>query len=185
MVAVNKRSLFPSIDEVRCKFKDFDVIGICETWLNSSYTDNLVNIDTYTLFRIDREEGNIENATNKNKRGGGLALYIGSKFKGHCKKLDACSKITTDLEQLWVILEKPNVRNVAVCILYKPPTGDVELALKQLTVSIKTIQSLYDVEFVIMGDMNVNYRVRHSKHFEFLKEFKHTQNLVQLIADPY
>ena len=36
-VTVNIRSLYPSIDEVRTKFKDFDVIGVCETWLNNTY----------------------------------------------------------------------------------------------------------------------------------------------------
>ena len=183
-VTVNIRSLYPSIDEVRCKFKDFDIIGICETWLNSSYTDNLIDIESFSLYIIDRESGNILNIANQKKKGGGLAMYIGSKFKGHCEQIYDCSKITKDLEQLWVLLEKPNVRKIATCILYKPPTGDVETALKELTVSIEFIQSVHDVEFVIMGDMNVNYRDRHSKCFEFLKEFERAQNLKQMISEP-
>ena len=184
-VAVNIRSLYPSIEEVRCKFKEFDCIGVCETWLNNTYPDNLINIETFSLFRFDRETGNIQNAPNKNKKGGGIALYVGSKFKGHSEMIQNCSNISKDLEQLWVILDKPNVKKIAVCIVYKPPSGDIENALTELTQSIEHISSTYNnTEVVIMGDLNVNYRERHCKDFESLKEFERTHNLVQLIKDP-
>ena len=32
-VALNIKSLYPSIDEVRCKLNNYDIFGICETWL--------------------------------------------------------------------------------------------------------------------------------------------------------
>ena len=115
LVALNIRSLYPSIDEVKCKFSAFDCIGISETWLNESYTDNLVSIDTFTLYRLDREAGNILNHVNKNKCGGGLIMYIGSKYKGHSEQITECCSITIHLEQLWVILNKPNTRKMAIC----------------------------------------------------------------------
>ena len=180
-VAVNVRSLYPSIEEVRCKFRDFDIIGICETWLNDSHHDKLIDIKTFELFRLDR---NVCNGIDKVKRGGGLVLYVGRKFLGHAQQLTACCKCTKDIEQLWVLLEKPNVRKTAICILYRPPNGDIETAIKELSASIDHIQSLHDVEFVIMGDMNINYRNRQSKAFEALKEFERVYNLAQLIKDP-
>ena len=183
-VAVNIRSLYPSIDEVRCKFKEFDCIGISETWLTDSYPDNLINIENFSIHRLDREKGNTLNLSNSNKKGGGVALYVGSKFKGHNRQVSECCKITTNIEQLWVLLEKPNVRKMAICIMYKPPSGDTEKALKEISDSIEFIQSLHSTEVIIMGDMNVNYRERHTKNFDLLKEFERTHNFVQLIKDP-
>ena len=176
-VTVNIRSLYPSFDEVRSKFNEFDIIGVCETWLNSTYDDNLIHINNYTLFRLDRGKGL------PNKRGGGLVVYVGSKFQGHAKQLDDICKITKKLEQLWIILEKPNVRKTAVCI-YRPPSGDLQHAISELSISIDYIQSCFDAETIIMGDMNVNYRDRHSVTFDWLKDFERIYNLKQLIKDP-
>ena len=184
IVSVNIRSLYPSIDEVRCKFKNFDVIGICETWLNNTYDDNLVLLDNYMLFRADRESGNILNQQSKSKRGGGLAIYVGSKFRGHVNQFDECTKITKNLEQMWLFLDKPNVRKMAICMLYRPPNGEVQLAFDELSVSIDYIQARFDVELVIMGDVNINYRDRHNNAFDVMKEFERVYNLDQLIHDP-
>ena len=183
-VAINIRSLYPSIDEVKCKFKEFDVIGICETWLNNSYDDNLISIENYNLYRQDREVGNILNQSNRLKKGGGLVIYIGSKFRNHSTQITSCCKVSNNLEQLWVLFDKPNVRKTAICMLYRPPNGDVETAISELSNSVDYIQSLCDVELLIMGDMNVNYRERHNVAFEMLKEFERVYNLVQLIKDP-
>ena len=81
-------------------------------------------------------------------------------------------------------MDKPNVKKTAVCIVYKPPSGDIVNALTELTQSIEHISSTHKTEVVIMGDMNVNYRERHCKDFESLKEFERSHNLVQLIKDP-
>ena len=45
------------------------------------------------------------------------------------------------------------------------------------------VKSKFDIEFTIMGDMNINYRDRHSKSFELLKEFERVYNFTQLISD--
>ena len=183
-VAVNIRSLYPSIDEARCKFKEFDSIGICETWLNNTYDNNLIDINTFDMYRLDREAGDIRNLSNNKKKGGGLVMYIGSKFRNHSSQISSCCRITKHLEQLWVLLNKPNVRKTAACILYRLPTGDVETAINELSTSIDYIKSLCKSEFVIMGDMNVNYRDRHNIVFDVLKEFERVYNFVQLIRDP-
>ena len=70
------------------------MIGICKTWLNNTHDDNLVNFDNFTLFIVDREFGNIRNVNQRSKRGGGLIVYVGSKFKGHVNQIDTCIKIS-------------------------------------------------------------------------------------------
>ena len=47
----------------------FDIIGITETWLNNSISDNEMSIAGYTLHRNDRKEVD-------KHRGGGVALYV-------------------------------------------------------------------------------------------------------------
>ena len=71
-VSFNIRSLYPSIEEVQYKMKHFAVIGICETWLNSTYSNTLVEIENFSMYRLDRESGNILNQKKNTKRGGGL-----------------------------------------------------------------------------------------------------------------
>lgn len=43
------------------------IIGIIETWLNDIIQDNLINIDGFSLIRLDRASP---------KRGGGLLFNI-------------------------------------------------------------------------------------------------------------
>ena len=44
----------------------YDIIAVCETWLNDSTPDSLINCnDTYTIIRKDR-----------NTRGGGVCLFL-------------------------------------------------------------------------------------------------------------
>ena len=122
--------------------------------------------------------------TTVHNRGGGLVLYVGSKFLNHSSQINSCSTITKNLEQLWILLDKPNVRKIVVCILYRPLSGDADTAIKELSNSIEYVQSLCDAELVVMGDMNVNYRDRHSKSFDKIKEFERVFNLTQLISEP-
>ena len=48
-----------------CLSADCDVLGITESWLSDEILDSEVSIPGYTIVRLDR-----------NRHGGGLALYI-------------------------------------------------------------------------------------------------------------
>ena len=76
---LNVRSLWPNIDELRAQFTDFDILGICETWLNPSMSSQMINLYKYKLFRLDRESG---------KRGRGLVIYITEHLYEHSRTLD-------------------------------------------------------------------------------------------------
>ena len=73
---------------------------------------------------------------------------------------------------MWLLFDKPNVRKIALCMLYRPPTGDIQYAFDELSASVDYVQPIADTEFVIIGDMNLNYRDRHSKSFYIAKEFE-------------
>lgn len=54
------------------KSTDADIVVISETWLTKSIADNDINMVGYNVYRTDRPE-----------KGGGIAVYVKSKF-------DAC-----------------------------------------------------------------------------------------------
>ena len=181
VLMINIRSLYSSIDELSVKIKGYDVIAVCETWLNSSYTDEMINIPEYNVMRLDREAGNIRSASNKVKRGGGVLFYVHSKFVNYTTIIRDCSKITYNLEQLWICIDKPNVRKCIVGVLYRPPSSDVTVSLKELSSTMDYLQTLVHTEYIIMGDLNVNYNRRDTKGFKLLKDFERIYNLTQVI----
>lgn len=72
---LNVRSLPAHFDEIQAliQVNSFDIFLMTETWLNSTWEDNLINIDGYDIFPCDRKD-----------RGGGAALYIKNSLI--CKK---------------------------------------------------------------------------------------------------
>ena len=62
--------------------------------------------------------------------------------------------------------------------------NSVEAAVRELPTSLDYVRTLCDFEIVIMGDMNVNYRERHTRAFEMLKEFERVYNLHQSVKEP-
>ena len=183
-VMMNIRSLYSSVDELALKFGNVDLIACCETWLNSSYTNEMINIDGFDIIRLDRSAGNLLNVRNNPKRGGGVLFYVSKKYEGHVSIIANCSKISHNLEQLWISITKPDVRQMIVGILYRPPTSKVKDSIEELTVSLDYMRSICNAEFLIAGDLNVNYNLRHSKQFEILKDFERKYNLTQLIKTP-
>lgn len=55
-IHVNVRSLFNKIDAIClwAKLTESDIIVLSETWLKPSITSNMIHIEGYNLFRMDR-----------------------------------------------------------------------------------------------------------------------------------
>ena len=68
-IHINVRSLIPKIDELRLISRNSNaaVIGVSETWLDSTVMDSEIKIDNYILSRRDR-----------NRNGGGVCVYVRS-----------------------------------------------------------------------------------------------------------
>ena len=178
---MNVRSLYSSVDEIALKFGNIDVIALCETWLNESVTDEMLNIPGYKILRLDRTAGNIRNARDRPKRGGGLLFYISERYSNNVSIISTCSKVTYNLEQLWICIQKPNVRKMTIGVVYRPPHAKVEEAVSELTNSLTYIKDLSDAEVIVSGDLNINYNQRHSKGFELLKNMERNFNFAQII----
>ena len=70
------------------------VIGIIESWLDSSVTDSEINITDYSILRRDR-----------NREGGGVCIYIRNDF---------IFKLIKTLETVWAELYIPKTRPILI-----------------------------------------------------------------------
>ena len=184
IVSVNIRSLYSSLNELSVRFKDFDIICCCETWLNNTFTDQMIKIDGFECFRLDRECGNILNKAYKPKRGGGLIVYVKKDLSNFAQIIPHVSHISDNIEQLWVKIVKPNVRSLLLGVVYRSPSGKVADSLEELSSSLTNILDSFQGEIAIVGDFNINYSLRHTPAFKSLKDFERTFNLDQIIKSP-
>jgi len=87
------------------------ILAVSETHLDDTVLDTEISIDGYNIFRRDR-----------NKHGGGIALYIRNNFP-----VTLCSEFISDnLESLWVKVHLPHLKPVLVGCCYRPPGTDVQ-----------------------------------------------------------
>ena len=152
-----------------------------ETWLNSSYTNQMIDIEGFEIFRLDREAGNIRTKAGKLKRGGGLIIYVKKELAEYTSIVEEASSILPEIEQLWIRIEKPNTGIKIIANIYRPPCSNLQAALASLSKATKLAQDNYRREIVILGDFNVNYNLRHTPAFKLLKTFERDFNLTQLI----
>lgn len=75
IVHVNSRSVIQHFDELHSTFLDgsLDIVTFTESWLHSNCADSLIEVQGYTLHRLDRQTKTRHGAI---KRGGGIVVYI-------------------------------------------------------------------------------------------------------------
>ncbi|CAM4601352.1 unnamed protein product [Lepidochelys olivacea] len=123
--------------EVLVMSKNYDVIGITETWWDNSHDWSTV-MDGYKLFRKDRQ----------GRKGGGVALYVREQYD--------CSELRYGTvekpECLWIKFRSVcNKSDVVVGVCYRPPDqGDEvdEAFFRQLTEATRSHA------LILMGDFN-------------------------------
>ena len=119
--------------------ENFDIIGITETWLNSSISDSEMNINGYTLHRKDRNDA-------EKHRGGGVALYVHNDL--NCTHRDEIFEQNFP-ESIWCNINC-NRGNTLVGVCYRSPDS-VEINDEALYSIINRVGT---EEVVIMGDFN-------------------------------
>ena len=91
-----------------------EVCAITETWLNDDISDCKLLPDEFTIYRKDRS------TTIPGKRGGGVLLVIKKNIKA-CRK----PELEPDKEIIVCEIEGPKYKNVAIILLYIPPSSDL------------------------------------------------------------
>ena len=166
-IHANARSLFNKMSEFRILAKNSRsaVIGVSETWLDSSHTDSSISIDGYTVIHRDRDG-----------HAGGVCLYIREDLP-YRTRLDLCNN---DLEDLWVEILLPKSKPIYVCVCYRNEQN--KNLLKSLETSISNLRS--DCDFLVLGDFNICLINSKSKLCKDYKSLLNLYNCKQLIDSP-
>ena len=143
----NARSVIPKFDELRLttSFVNADVVIVTESWLHSTIEDDLLQLNSYEVFRCDR----------KFRRGGGVCIWAKSKFKPSLFAL--VSAVPPAIEVAFIRVTCVNI-SLICCGLYVPPnlSSAVHVTITDfLMFEFDHALSLYpDIKLIIAGDFN-------------------------------
>ena len=140
---LNARSLNKNHTELKQVLDNtyFDAFGVSESWLTKNTPKDRYMLNDFNIVRSDR----------KNKRGGGVCLFIRKQYTKF--RRITIPNMCEIPEMLWVEIEVGRSK-IAVGILYKPPKipcGAFRLAYDSLI----HIYSKYE-HTILAGDFNVN-----------------------------
>ena len=180
---LNIRSLICHLDELRYFVATTrpDVLGLGETWLDSTIADEEIAISGYQLFRSDR-----------NRLGGGVACYVADQWNS--KLISAC-RVSSGLESIWVSVNSRKLpSNVSIGCFYRPPNSPAE-SVRDICSTIEDM--IVSNKYVIVcGDLNVdlsdstkpnskllmNFITNHSLHSPFVNPPVYQITLVPLLT---
>ena len=89
--------------------KKYAILAISESWLNSSVKNAEVEIDGYSLSRLDRPR------IMKNEFGGGVFAYIRKTLKSKVLK-DLSGISDTGFHQLWMQVQHKTLKSFLLCV---------------------------------------------------------------------
>ena len=118
---------------------DYDILAICETWLDSSISDAIVHIPGYHVHRLDR----------KGRRGGGVCLY------SRVSLIVSVIPHTSTVEAMFIRIQSEQSVGIAtVGCVYRPPDSSVSFweSLPDCVDDVSTARS----DLILVGDFNVD-----------------------------
>ena len=179
IVHLNIRSLFPKIEQLRALMADCpaDILTVSETWLNGKYSDNMIKIQGYHLFRLDRE-----NKPNGTKRGGGLATYTRADLAANTSLRPDLNVTNHNIEAQWIEVKREMARDILICNVYRPPTGNIKKAFESLNKALNAVDGT-KIDIFITGDFNIDYKKKSNPAYKQLSFFEKANNLNQIIQN--
>ena len=165
---LNVQSLLPKMDELRAVLNDTKrpvILGVSETWLNSTVLDAEISISKYNTYRKDRDG-----------RGVDVMVYVPDRCR--CRQ-----RPDLEEEEVEIVWLEPHMRKRVFLLgnIYRPPRAD--------SVIIEALGSMLErvtaerKEVVLMGDLNCNL-MSSSPHVDELLLLTGDHNLLQLISEP-
>ena len=135
---LNVNSIPNKIDEIKYMLKNspFDIVAFTETHCDDTVSDNELQLDGFDFIRKDRT-----------RHGGGVILYI-KKQLGFHRLLD----IECELEALWISVKLREIKQLLICVLYRPPNSSDDFFDILSTMLNKALD--LDSEVLVMGDFN-------------------------------
>lgn len=153
--------------------ESFDILGLSETWLDSSFHDNGIYIPNYKLIRKDR-----------GTRGGGIGFYLKNSFKFNVLETPAQNADENVLEDLWISL-KISGKKMCFGTLYRPPNSNLGKFLEILENILVNFIPEFDV-IIFGGDLNIDFSKANDKYCDAarLNNLLNKYNLHQVISEP-
>ena len=158
-----------------CSSHCVDILGTCETFLNTSVPNDTLHVPGYTFERKDRAESVNFTTTN----GGGILIYLNN----HINYVRRHDLESPNIESIWIEVKIRNSKSFLLCSVYRPPSSTSEW-YDSFSTQIDKSHAITD-EIYIMGDINVNVDIQNAtltcikrKHITELHD------LHQLIQEP-
>lgn len=146
---------------------EIDIGCFTETWLDDKISDEEVAIPGYEIIRRDR-----------NRRGGGVAVYI--------KEMFVYEKVIylyqQDIENVWVKIQLPKQSDILINCIYRPPDATAEYF--NVFVNNITSAEILNLPIIILGDFNIDYSDPDSNLGNRLQIFEDIYQFKQLITNP-
>ena len=183
VVHLNVRSIVKKIDQIRILLQDsnVDVFTLSETWLKPFLHTALFEIDGYKLFRLDRGYSSKTKKSNRiKKRGGGLLIYVKNSLSSSCEQLDDLNASNKNIEAQWLLIHRPQCKNMVIGNLYRPPNGNLEKATTFLENSLRSI-NLSKINLFLVGDLKVDLLDKTTNEFKKVNFFNQSNGLAQYI----
>ena len=172
LLTLNAHSLKGKIGQLRRLQINCDFLCVTETWLKPNIRTNQLRLPNMTLVRNDRRRtGRLV--------GGGVACYIHNKHFPHASTCPELTMMTKDIETIGIVVTTPGQRQKIVITTYKPPRGNTKTAYKALLTMIQS-PIIGQREIWILGDMNVNTKLRNTTKYGYLSSFLRKSKLTYL-----
>ena len=176
IASLNVNSLQLHLDEIICLVNENGIhtLAVNETKLDNEITDNLLEIEGYTLHREDRS-----------RNGGGVAVYVRNSLK-HNRRTDIPDK---SLELVCIEIETIRARLFLKFAWYRPPSALIE-SFKELEGNLEFFDK-ENKEMIIMGDTNYDFSSKIADEYSsslnntaHLAEIYDLFGLTQMIGEP-
>lgn len=137
ILLLNARSIFNKFDELSCLVSSMrpHIIAISESWLNSTITSDLLHMNGFVFYRMDRDE----------RIGGGVCLWI-----SNCFRSSIVSSYVSPSTSEVLFVRIPSLK-LFLCVAYIPP-GLSSFEKNNITVFFENV---FDCELATCPDLNL------------------------------
>ena len=146
------------LDMFKAQLSDsgIDIFALSETWLSEAIPNNIIEVPSYTVSRLDRSWHKTKEYSAP-KRGGGLAMYVKEGIQFSDTKYEGMYVSCKDLEMQWISVKVNHIRPILVDNVYRPPQGDYKKCCNLITEPLNRADLNVTSEVYICGDFNIDY----------------------------
>ncbi len=149
LLNANTRSLYKNFDSLKDFLSeidvDFNIIGIVETWFKDQ---------PHEYFYLNGY--NLETCNRKDKKGGGVCLYIDENVVYHVRNDLNGVKHPANTESLFIEVVNNKTQNIVIGNIYRPPGQNIADFNQYIDTLLNKITKHENKILYIMGDFNIN-----------------------------